>query len=39
MTAMRTIPTAAGPEYLIEGPIRAAVGSEYLMMTAHEDTR
>jgi hypothetical protein len=33
MTTQRVIWTAA------DVPIRAAVGSEYLMMTAYEDTR
>jgi hypothetical protein len=35
MMVRRTMPTAVGPGRLIATTIRAAVGSEYLMMFAH----
>jgi hypothetical protein len=35
MMVRRTMPTAVGPGRLIATTIRAAVGAEYLMMSAH----
>jgi hypothetical protein len=39
MMVRRTMPTAVGAARLIAATIRAAVGSEYLMMSAHWGTR
>ena len=39
MMVRRTMPTAVGSGRLIAITIRAAAGSEYLMMSAHWGTR